>query len=298
MPLLDTAGVERHNDSVMNRPGELSEENRRLAEALAGEKSALDPGLLALLMAARHSPGLEIELYCARLDDLAARAKTRLMRARAPARVLATINDVLFEEEGFYGNVEDYYDPRNSLLNAVMDSKAGIPISLSVLYLSIARRLHQPIVGVGLPLHFIVKYVGEDGDIYLDPFHRGRTLTVAECQATVERAYGAPIHFQESYLDAVPPDMILYRMLNNLKQCFLRREDYHRAGLAVEQMLIVRPDQAEEIRDRGLLLLHERHWNQAAAFLTRYLRENPDAADADIVRDRLQSAYERRARLN
>jgi len=271
---------------------------RRLAEALTADESALDPGYLGLLIAARYYPNLDVAAYVARLDALATKAKAHLGRGRAPARVIAAINKTLFEEEGFFGNVEDYYDPRNSFLNEVLDRKTGIPITLSIVYLSVARRLNQPIVGVGLPLHFIVKYVDAEGDIYIDPFHGGQILTMAGCRERVERAYGAPVHFREAYLEAVPTRLILYRMLNNLKYLYLRHQDYPRAGMVIEQMLVVQPDQIQEVRDRGLALLEEGLWSQAVTYLARYLRENPDASDAELVRRKIQSAYENLARRN
>jgi regulator of sirC expression with transglutaminase-like and TPR domain len=271
---------------------------QRLQEALSAEDGDLDPAQLALLVASRYYPDLDMQGCLDRLDDMAARARTRLGRARAPARVIAAINGILFEEEGFVGNVEDYYDPRNSFLNEVLERKTGIPISLSVVYLAVAHRLRQPVVGVGLPLHFIVKYVGAKGDIYIDPFQCGRVLTKAECQAQVERAYGAPVHFQDSYLDAVPTRLLLYRMLNNLKYVFLRRQDFQHAGQIVDQMLIVQPDQADDVRDRGLIYFQEQDWMQAIHYLTRYLQENPEASDADSIGQRLQEAHESRARLN
>lgn len=271
---------------------------QRLADALRAEEDDLDPGHLALLLAACHYPGLDIRPYLMRLDDLAARARARLGRGRAPKRVIAAINETLFQEEGFTGNTEDYYDPRNSFLNDVLDRKTGIPITLSVVYLSVAHRLDQPIFGVGLPLHFIVKYVSSKGDILIDPFHRGEILTRDACRERIERAYGGPITFRESYLDVVPLRMILYRMLNNLKFIYLRRGDLPRVGQVLDEMLVVRPESLGDIRDRGLLLLEERRWTAAIRYLSRYLKENPGAADADLVRERVQAAQVERARRN
>lgn len=271
---------------------------QRLADALCAEDGDLDPGHLALLLAACHCPGLDIQPYLARLDDLAARARARLGRGRAPERVIAAINETLFEEEGFIGNTEDYYDPRNSFLNDVLDRKTGIPITLSVVYLSVAHRLDQPIFGVGLPLHFIVKYVSPKGDILIDPFHRGDLLTLDACRERIERAYGGPVTFRESYLDVVPVRMILYRMLNNLKFIYLRQGDLLRVGQVLDEMLVVRPDSLGDIRDRGLVLLEERQWTAAIRYLSRYLEENPGAPDANLVRERVRVAQEQRARRN
>jgi regulator of sirC expression with transglutaminase-like and TPR domain len=270
----------------------------RLAEALADQSQNPDPAYLGLLMASPFYPNLDIDGYLRRVDELAARVKTRLGRGRAPLRVIEAINGVLFGEEGFAGNVADYYDPRNSFLNEVLDRRTGIPISLSAVYLAVARRLSQPVVGVGLPMHFIVKYQSPKGDLYVDPFYQGAVLTIEDCRERVERAYGAPVQFQDSYLNTAPTRMMLYRMLNNLKYIYLKRKDFQRAGMAVEQMLIVTPGQPEGLRDRGLLYFQEQTWGKAAHFLARYLRGNPDTEDAESVGERLRQAHERLARRN
>jgi regulator of sirC expression with transglutaminase-like and TPR domain len=271
---------------------------QRLRETLDQEEDEIDLPLSALHVASRFYPGLAVGHYVAYIDQMADRAKKRLGRARTPARVLAAINHVLYVEEGFHGNVEDYYDPRNSFLNEVLDRKTGIPITLSVLYLAIAQRLGQPVAGVGLPLHFIVKYVGPSSDIYVDPFDGGRVLTREDCRERVEKAYGAPVTFQDSYLNAVPARLVLYRMLNNLKYIYIRHQDFARAGQVVEQMLVVHPEQSEEVRDLGLLHFQERDWGQAIEYLTRYLEETPSPSDTDSVRQRLQEALDHRARRN
>lgn len=271
---------------------------QRLRETLDGSEENIDLPLAALHVASRFYPGLAVGYYIAYIDQMADRAKKLLGRARTPARVLAAINQVLYVEEGFQGNVENYYDPRNSFLNEVLDRKAGIPITLSVLYLAIAQRLGQPIVGVGLPLHFIVKYMGSSSDIYIDPFDGGRVLTREDCRNRVEKAYGAPVTFQESYLNPVPPRLVLYRMLNNLKYIYIRQQDFARAGQVVEQMLVVHPEQSEEVRDLGLLHFQERDWGQAIQYLTRYLEGTPPPSDTDSVRQRLEEAFNHRARRN
>ncbi len=271
--------------------------NETLTQVL-GAGDDQDPGYLALLMAASFYTNLDIDAYMARLDDLAERAKIRLGRGRTPDRVISAINTVLFVEEGFAGNVENYYDPRNSFLNDVLQRRTGIPISLSVLYLAIAFRMGQPIAGVGLPLHFIVKYTMPRCEMFVDPFFGGRILTRDECRQRVESAYGATFEFQESFLAAIPPRQVLYRMLNNLKFIYLKRQEFERAGQAVDIMLTIEPDQPEEIRDRGLLHFQLENWAGAARCLHEYLQKSPDAPDAESIRGRLQDAADRRAILN
>jgi regulator of sirC expression with transglutaminase-like and TPR domain len=296
--MVDRFVYQAHNEDTMTTSTNSPQPLQQLADALQTEENDLDPGYLALLLAMCHHPGLDIQPYIGRLDGLATRARTRLGRRRAPERVIMAINETLFEEEGFIGNTENYYDPRNSFLNDVLDRRMGIPITLSVIYLSVARRLDQPIYGVGLPLHFIVKYVGPKGEILIDPFHQGKILTPEDCQARIEEAYGGPVTFRRSYLEAVPVRMILYRMLNNLKFIYLRQGDLPRVAQVLDEMLIVCPDSLIDRRDRGLILLEEHRWAEAIEYLSRYLEENPHAPDAELIHRRVQVAYAQRARRN
>jgi regulator of sirC expression with transglutaminase-like and TPR domain len=278
----------------INQPG-----FERLASALDHPQEQADIGLLALLVAACHYPSLSIETYLQRLDEYAQRVRSQMNRLQhSPLQVMHAINQILFVEEGFRGNEEDYYNPANSFLNEVMETKRGIPISLSVLYLATAHRLHAPVFGVSLPMHFVVKYVCESGEIYLDPFYRGKPVTLEECRQRLALAYGAPVEIEPAYLHAASNRQILFRMLNNLKLVYLQTEEYERAGKVVEQMLIVRPDLVEGVRDRGLIYLQQRHWTKAIEWLQSYLKERGEAQDAPIVRKRLEQAIEIRARSN
>ena len=268
-----------------------------LAEALAADRDEIELDKTALLIAQGHCPHTEISEYLARIDEYALRAQPLIEQSKTPEGRVAGINSVLYDQEGFIGNAEDYYDPRNSLLNHVLDRKTGIPITLSILYSSIAKRLDVPIVGVGFPMHFLVKYIGEHGEFLIDPFNRGKILAPADVDELLFKVYGAPVNLQESFLEPLPPRLILYRMLNNLKLVYLKNEDYTAAGTTVEQMLVVHT-QMDDIRDRGLIYLQERRWSEAAEFLGRYLTEAPEAMDAELVRSRLTEAYERKAQLN
>lgn len=286
---------------MLSLPAHPSGQPRRptLAEALAQGGQDDDPALLALLMAAEFYPSLDVQAELRRVDALAARAGERLGTGRSPARVVSALNAVLFDEEGFAGNTEDYYDPNNSFLNEVLDRRTGIPISLSTLYLAVARRIRQPFAGVGLPLHFVVRYTGPRAEIYVDPFHRGEVLSREDCAARVESALGPlPPDARDSFLATVTPRAMLFRMLANLKLVYLKRHAFALAAKAVDLMLQVRPGDPDELRDRGLLHFQMEEWARAARLLQQYLEENPDASDADAVRERLRQAAGLRARLN
>jgi regulator of sirC expression with transglutaminase-like and TPR domain len=269
-----------------------------LAQTVQGNEAAVDLGAAALAIAAAHYFRLDRAAYLERLDALAAGARRRIGRKRRAEQVIAALNAFLFEEQGFRGNLESYYDPSNSFLNEVLDRRVGLPITLSVLYLALSYRLGLPVYGVGMPLHFIVKYIEKDRETYIDPFYGGEILTPEGCHKRIERIVNQPVAFDPSYLHATPKRLILYRLLNNLKQVYLRREEPNRAGRVVEQMLVVAPDSHTDVRDRGLLYLQENALSSGAAWLTRYLERVPDAPDADRIRQAIESAYIRRARLN
>ncbi len=275
-----------------------SDPRNLLAQILQGEEAQIDLGAAALAIAAGHYVQLDQAAYLKRLDSLAEEARQRIGRTRRVERVIAVLNTLLFEEQGFRGNTETYYDPANSFLNEVMDRRVGLPITLSVLYLAITHRLNLPVYGVGMPLHFLVKYVGRGREIYIDPFYGGRILTPEGCRERIERIVKQPVVFDPAYLNATPKRLILYRLLNNLKQVYLRREEPGRAGRVIEQMLIVAPDSHADVRDRGLLFLQENALSSGVAWLTRYLELVPEAPDAERIRRAIRSAYAQRARLN
>ncbi len=276
---------------------EIRNTHRPLAEALSEDSPEIELDRTALLIAQQHCPDTEVGAYLNRIDEYARRARPLIAKAITPEGKIAGINSVLFDQEGFFGNAEEYYDPRNSLLNHVLDRRTGVPITLSILYVSIARRLGVPIVGVGFPMHFLVKYEKDSGDLLIDPFNQGKILTRADMDELLLKVYGAPVALQDTFTQPLPPRLILYRMLNNLKLVYLQNEDYPGAGTAVEQMLVVHT-QMDDVRDRGLIYLHERRWADAAEYLARYLAEVPDATDAEFVRAHLNEAHERKAQRN
>src|SRR5207249_7599975 len=158
---------------------------------------------MALAIALEEYPTIEIDHYLRQLDTLAARTHVLLGQNPSPFDVLKALNEVLFLQEGLRGNTEDYYDPRNSFLNAVLETKNGIPISLSVIYLEVARRINFDLKGVGFPSHFIVKYSSPEREILVDPFNLGRFLTKEDCQELLDRVYGGSMQMQPIFLQAM-----------------------------------------------------------------------------------------------
>ena len=180
--------------------------------AAKGEKRFdLEEGVFLLARFAR--PDLDVPACLKVLDDMALEMALRLYSKDEPGIVVKKINDFLFKEQGFAANKENYYDPDNSFIDRVLERKVGIPISLSCVYLSLAKRLHLPIYGVGMPGHFLVKYETEDTEIYIDPFNKGKVMTRLDCMRYL---LGAGYGFQESFITRCRPRDILKRMINNL----------------------------------------------------------------------------------
>ena len=203
-------------------------------------------------------------------------------------RRLACVDYVLFKQEGFKGNDEDYYDPENSFLNRVMARKTGIPITLSVLYMEVARRAGLEAGGVGFPGHFLVKTVCDGQEVFVDPFHGGRVLSPAELQGLLDRVYGGRLDVRPEFLSVVSHGQIVQRMLNNIKLIYANRKDWKRCLRVVEHLVILNPEDADQVRDRGLLRLRLDDGAGALADLERYLELAPDSDGAPAVREQIE----------
>ena len=245
------------------------------AELAALDESVFPLDRAALAIALEEYPDLNTESYLSQLDTLAARVEVLAGYDRSPLNVLESLNEVLFIQEGLRGNTEDYYDPRNSFLNTVLETKNGIPISLSVIYLEVARRINFEMRGVGFPSHFIVKYSGPEREILVDPFNLGRFLTTEDCQELLDRVYGGSVQMQPIFLQAMEKKGIVSRMLYNLKGIYYQKEEQQKALNVVEQILLLNPGTLSEIRDRGLLYMQTSLFAKALADLEFYLSHAP-----------------------
>ena len=215
--------------------------------------------------------------------------RPRIDTHATPRAHVETINAYLFRELGFHGNTADYNDPANSFLDQVIARRTGLPITLSVLYMDVSRRIGLPVSGVALPGHFLVRYAAPDGDIYVDPFHSGRLWSDSECMEQIINAYGAasPALIRQ----IMPPPTkrsILARMLRNLKHTYVHMGDYRHALSAVERILLLEPDTPQEVRDRGLLRLHLDDGHRALDDIDRYVAAMPDASDVIVLREQLR----------
>jgi regulator of sirC expression with transglutaminase-like and TPR domain len=252
----------------------------------------------ALLVACEEYPQLEISPYLDTLDHIAEIAQHELRDADSPHDKVAKINSVLFETFGFRGNTENYYDPRNSFFNDVIDRRVGIPITLSTIYLEISRRLNFPISGVGMPGHFVVRYADREQEFFLDPFNRGEILTREACRERIQGMYGDSLPFSERHLQRATNREILLRMLNNLKLIYLKAQAFDKTLAIVDMMLMVHPDDVEQYRDRGLLRLQLRQFDAAARDFERYIQGSSDAPDREAVEGHLKELRRIQAMMN
>ena len=256
----------------------------RFAAMVGLPEEAIDLASAALLIAAEEYPQLVIEPYLRRLDLLAERVRDRLSDETAPIVVLQDVNRVLFMEEGFHGNQEDYYDPRNCFLNDVLDRRVGIPITLSIIYLEVGWRLGLPLEGVNFPAHFMVRYCGEALQLLIDPFQTGVVRFEDEAQELLDHAYGGRVELRPQFLRPATRKDILVRLLSNLKSIYLNHHDDVRALNTIERILLIRPDSNDDVRDRGMTLVRLGREAEAVPVLREYLQRAPTAPDASSVR--------------
>jgi regulator of sirC expression with transglutaminase-like and TPR domain len=237
----------------------------------------------ALAIGLEEYPSLDVDIYLRKLDTFAARVEVLSGNDRSAGNRLECMNEVLFTQEGLRGNTEEYNDPRNSFLNEVIDRKQGIPVSLAVIYIEVARRIGFDIQGVGFPGHFIVKCTSQDRDILIDPFHNGRVLTTEDCQELLDRLYGGAVSIQPSFFCPMEKKSIIARMLFNLKGLYYQKDEHHKALSVVERILMLNPGMLSEIRDRGLLFMQTSLFAKALADLEYYLRHAKSPEDISYI---------------
>jgi regulator of sirC expression with transglutaminase-like and TPR domain len=223
----------------------------------------------ALAIAAAEYGELTPETWLAVLDRLADRV--HLDPESSPLGNIEALNRMLFAQEKFSGNEEDYDDPRNSFLNDVLERKKGIPITLSLVYMEVAGRLRLPVVGVGFPGHFLVKYLGKAGEIFIDPYHQGATLTTADCEKLLKAHFGAEAEVKPEFLLAATNKQILSRMINNLKGSYFRRANYPKVLTMIELSLAINENSLPDLRDRGMVYFAMARYADAMVDLKAYL---------------------------
>jgi regulator of sirC expression with transglutaminase-like and TPR domain len=248
-----------------------------LSDFLTGRAANMHLDEAALMLARIEFPALDGSPFLGILDSYAEELAAR------GGNFVAAANRYLFDELGFAGNDADYYNPANSCLNEVLASKIGIPITLSVVYLEIARRLAKPVFGIGLPGHFIVQYDDGLNSTYIDPFHGGKLLAASDCYELA----GQPAN--PALLARVDKGQIVARMINNLRGIYLSRGAHRKSLQILNLLLAAYPNSAEEYKQRGITYLQMEQTRSAKADLERYLELSPDAPDRAAVKEQVAS---------
>lgn len=256
----------------------------------------LDVAVLA--MAEFESPALDAPHYLGVLDRFAGELRARLGTYTSGARFVQIANEYLFGELGFRGDERAYHDPRSSCLNWVLDLHAGLPITLSVVYLEVARRLQRPVFGIGLPGHFIVRYDDGEFSAYIDPFHGGKLLTEEDCRAVARDITGTEIGADSSAFEPVGTRYIIVRMLNNLRAAYLRSRQFAKCAAVLDLLIEYFPSNPEYYNARGVVRLKLRKLAASRDDFQKYLQYAPDASDRNDVTRQMQAIHQSLARLN
>lgn len=255
----------------------------------------------ALLISELYHPDLDVDLYLRRLEGLAMSAISEIPRDASLVERLTALNRYLFDKEGFSGNMDDYYDPRNSFIDQVLDRRIGIPISLSLIYLEVARQVGIPAFGVGFPGHFLVR-IGHGGStLLIDPFSAGESLDEPELDRRLAEVFGdslVTVGSHPAFLRIAGKREILVRILANLKAVFMRQTELEYALTAVNGILTLIPDSAENLRDRGLIYRELGYAPAAAADLRRYLSITGNADEAAALAPLIDDLVAQQIRLH
>lgn len=240
---------------------------------------AVNLALAALYIAQEEYPELDCVAYIHRLDQMAEDLRARLPEEAYPLKLIRAINEFLFEAQGFVGNSTDYYNPQNSFLNRVLDRRTGIPITLSLVYLELAKRIDFPMAGVGMPGHFLVRPTLAEMAIFVDVFHKGEVMFEEDCRDRIRKMYGTEARMLPQHLEPIGTKPFLARLLTNLKVIYLQQQDIPRALGAIDRILVLIPNSLLERRDRGLIYYREGRLREAKEDLKYYLLNHPDAPD-------------------
>ena len=275
-----------------------------LVEAITSAANAPGGSLAqaALVIARVEYPRLDPEPYLAMLDAMGEAARRHIERhaegtgSSTPASCVQALNAYLFDEMGFVGNRKQYEDPRNSCLNEVLERRTGIPITMSVVYMEVARRAGLRIDGVNFPGHFLVRCCEgkprTGAGLIIDPFHGGALLTEHDCRMLLQRHVGDEVAFSKSLLASATRPQVISRMLLNLKRLYVHMRSFPQAREVTEMLLALTPSSLSELRDRGLLAYHLNDFTSALRDLQAYLKLSSMSELDDDTREEQEQIWE------
>ena len=231
-------------------------------------------------------PDLDIEKYIEKITKIGMSLKESVSDVKNPTYLISMLNEHLFENLGYSGDDDDYYNPKNNFLNEVIDKKTGLPITISILYAEVAKFIGLDLKIVGFPSHILVKY---NEEMILDPFYDGRLLDIDDLQEILDTNYGGEIEFKPEFLDEITPEQILLRLTRNLKNSYVQSFVYDKALRCVNMVLAIEPESPDDIRDKGILEERLLNYDNALKYLNKYLEINPNAEDVDFILELIRS---------
>ncbi len=225
-------------------------------------------------------PDLNIEKYIQKINQMGRTLRESISDVKNPTYLISILNEFLFDNLGFVGEVDDYYNPKNNFLNEVIDKKSGLPITLSILYVEIAKFIGLDLKIIGFPSHVLVKY---NEEMILDPFNDGRLLSVEDLQEILDRNFDGQIDFVPEFLDEMTTEQVLVRLARNLKNSYFQSYANEKALKCVNMTLAIEPESPEDVRDKGILEEKLLNHDTALKYLNQYLEINPNAEDVDFI---------------
>ena len=231
-------------------------------------------------------PDLDVDEYIKKVAKIGMSLKESISDVKNPTYLISMLNEHLFENLGFSGDDDDYYNPKNNFLNEVIDKKIGLPITLSILYVEVAKFVGLDLKIVGFPGHIIVKY---NEEMILDPFYDGRLLDIDDLQEILDTNFGDQVEFKPEFLDEVKSEEILVRLARNLKNSYVQSFVYDKALRCTDMVLAIEPESPEDIRDKGILEDRLLNSDIALTYLNKYLEINPNAEDVDFILELIRS---------
>jgi regulator of sirC expression with transglutaminase-like and TPR domain len=235
-------------------------------------------------------PKLDITEYVQKLRTFEQGLREQVSDVKNPIYLVSMLNEYMFDILEFEGDNDDYYNPQNNFLNVVIDKRSGIPITLSIIYIEVAKAIGLELKPVGFPGHFLVKYSEE---LILDPFNRGSLLDIEDLQDILDATFGEGVEFEPEYLNDIEPEKMLIRILRNLKGSYTESFNYEKAMHCINMILGLEPDSPEEIRDKGIIQLRLLQKEPALTYLNKYLELAPEADDADDILEMIKSIKEK-----
>ncbi|MBI3526437.1 MAG: tetratricopeptide repeat protein [Betaproteobacteria bacterium] len=274
--------------------------SERLRQIVSGPDEDISLAEAALLIAGHGYPDLNVAAYLSRIEELTYVLRLRINEDDSFPERISALNQFLFGDLGFAPNSGDYYDPRNSFLNEVLERRTGIPITLCVIYMELGRKIGLPLQGVSFPGHFLVKCAVPDGAVVLDPYSGGISLGLVDLQKRLREVRGGEVSraIVAELLVSASNKEIIVRLLRNLKAIYLRGHNLDRALPIVNWIIATMPEQTPELRDRGMLYQELECSRAALADFEEYLKRSPSCEDADDIRRRIIELRREAARLN